>query len=164
MAQLWNRGGSVIHQHIPPVRAPAEYIQHISRLPGAEAAYWPTVPYTWRGPHSFSQMSHCSLYCSSGRFYFKWSATIIMLTLEQAQVYYEHYSQLAGSGEWTDTIDEIYTLDKWSASPTQLFYDGVEIEVQAATAEKLYDVLDDPNNDTMYYKVLALSLALSELW
>lgn len=103
------------------------------------------------------------MYCREGNFCFD-SNIFTSLTLEQAQIYYEHYSHLANSGERALFNGGVYTIDKWTVSPTQLVYDGTPIKIQINTVGALFNMIGDPDDDIEYFEILALSLALSELW
>jgi hypothetical protein len=160
MAQFWSNGYGHYNHFL---RVPAEYIQQISLSGNAWLRYQPVIDYVWKGPHPFNQWFRCNIYCREGNFYFE-SNIFTSLTLEQAQIYYEHYSQLASSGEWAKFNNGVYTLDKWTVSPTQLFYDGAPIKTQINTVQNLFDMLVTPDDDMDYFDILALSIALSELW
>jgi hypothetical protein len=116
----------------PIILAPTEYIQQISKLPTlANSQFCAINMYTENGFGKFNKWYYNSLCCRDGCFYIDCSV-FMTLSLEHAQIYDEHYSQLSKTEEWAVLNDNgVYTLDKWTVTTTQLFYDGVPIRINA---------------------------------
>ncbi len=163
MAQYWVL--TRYSRSVSPIfRAPAVLIRQLS-LGGWPYIYRAVAWAQWKGPDRCEHWTSCGLYCSNGDFYNNLKMPALEMTIEQAQIYYEHYSHLARIGNWAPLKDNKWrSFDKWTITPTQLRYDGKIIKALMRDTRYLYNIMVDPHHDYIVFMVLSTSLAMSELW